>query len=226
METIVIEIRASEGGNDSKLLVNDLTDIYIKSCRNNNFSYKVEDGESNANIWITGNKVSKYFSNEGGSHCFVRIPPTEKNDRVQTSFITVAVMNSEEKSEFKLNRNDVIKSYIRSSKKAGGQNLNKVSSCVQLTHIPTGIQVKIQDTRDQCKNEIIAWDRLTEKLKTIDDKISYDKTRNYRNDQIGEGGRGLKRRTYRLRDDLVTDHITGKTCRWRDILRGKIELLS
>ena len=50
METIVIEIRASEGGNDSKLLVNDLTNIYIKSCRNNNFSYKVEDGESNANI--------------------------------------------------------------------------------------------------------------------------------------------------------------------------------
>jgi len=226
METITIEIRASEGGNDSKLLVKDLASIYEKSCRNNNFSYKTDERDGTVNIWITGNKVSKYFSNESGSHCFVRIPPTEKNGRVQTSFVTVAIMNEEEKSEFKLDRNLVIKNYIRSSKKAGGQNLNKVSSCVQLTHIPTGIQVKIQDTRDQCKNEIIAWDRLTEKLKTIDDKISYDKTRNYRNDQIGNGSRGgTKRRTYRLLDDTVTDHITGKVCRWKDILRGKIELL-
>lgn len=50
MKTIVIEIRASEGGNDSKLLVKDLTDIYTKSCRNNNFSYKVEDKDSITNI--------------------------------------------------------------------------------------------------------------------------------------------------------------------------------
>jgi len=157
----------------------------------------------------------------------VRIPPTEKNDRVQTSFVTVAIMNLEEESKFKLNRNLVVKNYIRSSKKAGGQNLNKVSSCVQLTHIPTGIQVKIQDTRDQYKNEIIAWNRLTEKLKSIDDNINYNKTRNYRNDQIGNGSRGgTKRRTYRILDDYVIDHITGKTCRWRDILKGRIELLS
>lgn len=135
-------------------------------------------------------------------------------------------MNSEKETEFKLDRSHVIKNYIRSSKKAGGQNLNKVSSCVQLTHTPTGIQVKIQDTRDQCKNEIIAWERLTEKLKLIEDQKNYEKTMNFRNDQIGEGGRGLKRRTYRLREDSVIDHITGKTCRWKDILKGKIELLN
>ena len=134
-------------------------------------------------------------------------------------------MNAEQESEFKLNHNDVTKSYIRSSKKAGGQNLNKVSSCVQLTHNPTGIQVKIQYTRDQYKNEIIAWNRLTEKLKSIDDEKNYQEIKKYRNDQIGEGGRGIKRRTYRLRDDVVIDHITGKSCRWKDILRGKIELL-
>jgi peptide chain release factor 1 len=155
----------------------------------------------------------------------VRVPPTEKYNRVQTSFITVAVMNSENKSDFKLNRNDVVKNYIRSGKKAGGQNLNKVNSCVQLTHIPTGIQVKSQETRDQYKNEIRAWEILIEKLKYIEDQKKYEETKNFRNDQIGEGGRGLKRRTYRIREDLVIDHITGKTCRWRDILKGKIELL-
>lgn len=136
-------------------------------------------------------------------------------------------MSPDEESDFKLDRNLVIKKYIRSSKKAGGQNLNKVSSCVQLTHIPTGIQVKIQDTRDQYKNEIIAWEKLTEKLKSIEDQKKYEKTKNFRNDQIGDGSRGgTKRRTYRLREDSVVDHITGKSCRWKDILKGKIELLN
>lgn len=133
-------------------------------------------------------------------------------------------MNSDDKPEFKLNRNDVIKSYIR-SQGPGGQHVNRTESCVQLTHIPTGFQVKCQDTRDQRKNEEIAYQRLSDKLKSIDDRKKYDDTRNFRNDQIGEGGRGSKRRTYRLREDIVTDHITGKTCRWKDILRGKIELL-
>ena len=122
METIKLEIRASEGGNDSKLLVKDLTDIYTKVCRTKDFIYKVEERDGFASIWLKGDK--KIFSNESGSHCFVRIPPTEKNGRVQTSFVTVAVMNGDIKDDFKLNRNDVIKSYIRSSKKAW-QNLHQ-----------------------------------------------------------------------------------------------------
>lgn len=134
-------------------------------------------------------------------------------------------MNEEEKSEFKLNRNDLKWAYTRSSGN-GGQNVNKVESCVQLTHIPTGMQVKVQDTRDQNKNKEIAYQRLSDKLKYIEDQKKYNDTRIFRNEQIGEGGRGLKRRTYRLRDDIVQDHITGKTCRWKDMLRGKIELLS
>lgn len=134
-------------------------------------------------------------------------------------------MSSEKEPEYQLDKSLVTKKYIRSSKKAGGQNLNKVSSCVQLTHIPTGIQVKVQDTRDQFKNEIIAWVRLTDKLKTIENNNNYEKNKNYRNNQIGDGSRGNKRRTYRLRDDMVIDHITNKKCTWKEISSGKIDLL-
>jgi len=217
---------ASEGGNDSKLLVVDLMDIYIRSAKNQNFNWRVvEVKDGFASIWIEGDSVNKFYANESGAHCFSRIPPTERNGRTQTSIVKVAIMNPEKEAGYVLNRNDVTKNYIRSSKKAGGQNLNKVSSCVQLIHIPTGIQVKVQDTRDQTKNEIIAWERLTQKLKVIEDKNDREKIDNKRKDQIGEHGRGNKRRTYRLKEDIVQDHITGKSCRWKDILKGKIELL-
>lgn len=135
-------------------------------------------------------------------------------------------MSPDEESDFKLNYNDIIISYTRSSG-PGGQNVNKVSSCVQMTHLPTGIQIKVQDTRDQNKNKEIAYQRMTEKLKSLEDQKKYEKTKNFRNDQIGDGSRGgTKRRTYRLREDSVVDHITGKSCRWKDILKGKIELLN
>lgn len=135
-------------------------------------------------------------------------------------------MEPEKESDFKLNYNDISISYTRSSG-PGGQNVNKVSSCVQMTHIPTGTQIKVQDTRDQNKNKEIAYQRMTEKLKLIYDQKNYEKTMNNRNDQIGDGSRGgTKRRTYRLREDSVIDHITGKNCRWKDILKGKIELLN
>ena len=133
-------------------------------------------------------------------------------------------MNSKTKNEFKLNKNDVHVTFTRSSG-PGGQNVNKVSSCVQMTHIPTGMQIKVQDTRDQVKNKEIAYARLESKLKTIEDKKNYEKNKSYRNNQIGEGGRGSKRRTYRILNGVVKDHITGKTCRWKDFSRGKIELL-
>ena len=133
-------------------------------------------------------------------------------------------MNPEIKIIFDLNLKDITKKYIRSSG-TGGQNVNKVATCVQLTHIPTGIQVKVQDTRDQHKNEEIAFKRLFNKLQILEEKKHNKKIKNYRNNQIGDGGRGGKKRTYRIKDGIVIDHVTNKQCRWKDVLKGKIELL-
>ena len=87
MEQIIIEIRAAEGGQDSKLLVEDLRDIYLKTARVNNFDCKVTNRDGFSSIWLTGKKVKTFFKNESGPHRWLRIPPTEKKGRTQTSII-------------------------------------------------------------------------------------------------------------------------------------------
>jgi len=135
-------------------------------------------------------------------------------------------MKQNNKTDFILDKNQVVKKYTCSSRKAGGQNLNRVHTCVVLTHLPTGIIVRSEETRNQGKNEEIAWKRLYDKLKDIEENKSELKNNSYRNNQIGSGGRGNgKRRTYRIKDNLVIDYITGKECRWLDFQKGKIELL-
>lgn len=224
-ETIILEIRAAEGGQDSKLLVKDLLDIYIKSAKNQNFSHKVEQlRDGFASIWLIGKGVKRYYQNESGVHRWLRVPPTEKYNRTQTSTITVAIVDPYKKFEFKLNRNDVTKKYVRSSG-PGGQNVNKTSSCVLLTHIPTGTQVKCQDTRDQNKNEEIAWLRLEERLKSIEQEKFERRMYQDRFDQVGNSGRSDKKRSYRIKEDLVIDHETNKKCTFKEFSRGRIELL-
>lgn len=155
----------------------------------------------------------------------MRIPPTEKRGRTQTSIITVAIVDPNDKFNIKIDKSEFERKFIRSSKK-GGQNVNKVSSCVQITHIPSGIQVKCQDTRDQWKNEEIAWSRIIDKITYIE-KSKYDeRISNDRFSQIGNSSRSDKKRSYRIKEDLVIDHETGKQCSFKDFSRGKLDLLS
>ncbi len=226
MEQIIIEIRAAEGGQDSKLLVEDLQNIYIKSAKSNNFNYKVTDTRPGfVSIWLTGKGVKSHFRNESGSHRWLRVPPTEKRGRTQTSIITVAITNPSEKVDFQLDPNDVDIQYTRGQGN-GGQHRNKVETCVIITHIPTGIQFKVQDDRSRFKNEEIAWKRLRDRLSTSAQE-KFDKSESEkRYIQIGDGDRSNKKRTYRLKEDCVTDHITGKSCTFREFSKGRLELLS
>lgn len=134
------------------------------------------------------------------------------------------MLDASEKEEFKLDKSQVTTKYTRSRGK-GGQNVNKVESCVQLIHQPTGIVIRSEDSRDREKNEIAAWERLIEKLKkTFDDNASKVKN-NDRNSQIGNGERSDKKRTYREKDDRVIDHETEKSASFKQFMKGKLDLL-
>jgi len=126
-----------------------------------------------------------------------------------------------DKKVIRLNPNDVQVKYTRASGK-GGQNVNKVESVAVLTHIPTGITVRSDSQRKRAQNEKIGWELLTKKLQDIQDISSVDFLRGKR---VNLTDRADKRRTYRLQDGIVIDHITNKKADSKQILRGRIELL-
>jgi protein subunit release factor A len=134
-------------------------------------------------------------------------------------------MKPDDRVEFKLDRNSITKQYT-CSRGNGGQNINRLKTCVILTHIHTGIMVRSEETRNQKMNTELAYQRMYEKLKSINDTLNYDKIKTYRNNQIGnDNTRPIKRRTYRIKENLITDHISKKSCTWKDIRKGRIDLL-
>jgi peptide chain release factor 1 len=135
----------------------------------------------------------------------------------------VAILDKDEYKHVELHPSEVSIITTRDSG-PGGQHRNTTDSCVVITHIATGIQVK-EAAKDQHKNKREAMRKLTERVnhfyKTghIEDEVEE------RREQIGTGLRSDKRRTYRVKDDTVTDHVTGKSCSFKQFMKGNLELL-
>jgi peptide chain release factor 1 len=168
---------------------------------------------------VTGRGARELFAGEVGGHRFQRIPPTEKRGRVQSSTITVAVLDEEVAVELEVPASELAWSTCRASGK-GGQHLQKTDSAVQLTHVPTGIQVRSEGERSQRQNRLVALATLQARLRETNRAAAASARAAERRDQVGSGMRGDKRRTIRVQDDTVTDHVTGRTWRYRDYVRG------
>jgi peptide chain release factor 1 len=165
-----------------------------------------------------GKNAEQTFADEPGGHRWQRIPPNERHGRVQTSTVTVAILPEPEDTELTIAPEDLHYQATRGSG-AGGQNVNKVSSAIRLTYLPTGLQVRCETERDQGKNKKLALGILKAKLLAARVDAVAAKENGARRAQVGLGQRGDKRRT--IRSDGVVDHVTGKRWRLKDYMRGE-----
>lgn len=173
---------------------------------------------------FSGLNVKEIFQHEVGLHRWQRVPPTEKRGRVHTSTITVAIIEENNYQDIQLYPDEYRLETTRGTGN-GGQHKNTTDSCVVVTHIITNIKVQ-RDGRNQHKNKEEALKELTRRVNHYY-KVGHDSVEvEERREQIGDGTRSDKRRTYRVKDNCVIDHITNKSASLKDIMRGKIELLA
>lgn len=170
-------------------------------------------------LCVSGRGTTALFLGEVGGHRWQRVPPTEKRGRVQTSTITVAVLEEPRQIDLTIRPQDVDVETMRGSG-AGGQHRNKTDSAVRMRHRPTGIEVRCESERSQHANRdlalrVLAARVLEQQQSARDGARSADRRR-----QVGSGMRGDKRRTIRTQDDQVTDHVDGRTWRYAAYTRG------
>jgi peptide chain release factor 1 len=170
-------------------------------------------------LLISGPGASAAFSDESGGHRWQRVPPTERNGRVQTSTVTVAILDVQEHESDNLKESDLKWSTTRASGK-GGQNVNKVETVAIVHHRPSGITVRSQSERSQYRNKQIARSILSAKLKRIAENNRQIEEARLRRIQVGSGQRGDKTWTVRVRDGVVTHHATGKKLQYAAYAKG------
>ena len=166
-------------------------------------------------LQVNGPNVSSIFGQEAGGHRWQHT----SGDRIHTSTITIAVLKEPSNIELNINPNDLDIRAIRGSGD-GGQKMNKTSSTIVITHIPSKIVVRCQAERSQFRNKELAMKTLRARLwQEMENKSNQSRCQT-RNSQIGSGMRGDKRRTIQVQHNIVKDHIDGRQWRYQDYLKG------
>ncbi len=229
-KSVIVEIRGGAGGEEAALFAGSLFRMYSMYAESKRFTIEVVNanetelgGFKEISFMIEGSGAYSRFKYESGVHRVQRVPDTETQGRIHTSTVTVAVLPEADEVELEINPADLKIDTFRSSG-AGGQHINKTSSAIRVTHIPTGTVVECQDERSQFKNKdkalkILRSRLLDEKQREHDEAIASD-----RKSQVGTGDRSERIRTYNYPQGRVTDHRIGLTLyKLEQMLNGDID---
>ncbi len=227
---VILEIRAGTGGDEAALFAADLIKMYLKFAESRGWKTSIADssetdlgGFKEVTCLIDGQNAYSLLKFESGVHRVQRVPETESSGRVHTSAVTVAVLPEAQDVDVDIDMKDLRIDVYRASG-AGGQHINKTSSAIRITHIPTGTVVTCQNERDQRQNKEKALQILRSRLYLEALQKEVEKTAADRKGQVGSGDRSERIRTYNFPQGRVTDHRVHVTLyQLDDFLNGHME---
>ncbi len=230
-KNVIIEIRGGAGGEEAALFANSLYRMYSMYAASKGWKTEVINanetelgGFKEISFMIEGEGAYSRLKYESGVHRVQRVPETESQGRIHTSTVTVAVLPEAEEVEIELNEEKDLKIDVFRSSGAGGQHINKTSSAIRITHIPTGMVVECQDERSQYKNKDKALKVLRSRLLEQKQREHDNEIASERRSQVGTGDRSERIRTYNYPEGRISDHRIGLTIyRLAQVLNGNLD---